>query len=110
MSPLAKRSWAARRRSSPRSKRLTRRRRASCRCSSARWMLVWWTPDFWGLLSRAWWRNHWERTGIMKIDVADAMPDGWQRWLDWHRVIAPNNELEIKALKADGGDYLEIGR
>ena len=42
----------------------------------------------------------------MQVDVADAMPDGWQRWLDWHRVIAPNNELEINALKADGGEYL----
>ena len=42
----------------------------------------------------------------MEIDVADAMPDGWQRWLDWHRVIAPHNELEINALQADGGDYL----
>ena len=42
----------------------------------------------------------------MEIDVADAMPDGWRRWLDWHRVIAPDNELEIKALEADGGDYL----
>jgi SAM-dependent methyltransferase len=66
----------------------------------------WWTQDLWGLHSPAWWRHHWERTGIMKIDVADAMPDGWQRWLDWHRVIAPHNELEINALQADGGDYL----
>ena len=42
----------------------------------------------------------------MEIDVADAMPEGWQRWLDWHRVIAPDNELEIQALEADRGDYL----
>ena len=66
----------------------------------------WWTQDLWGLHSPDWWRHHWERTGIMEIDVADAMPDGWQRWLDWHRVIAPHNELEINALQADGGDYL----
>ena len=42
----------------------------------------------------------------MEIDVADAMPDGWQRWLDWHRVIAPDNEIEIEALEADHGEYL----
>ena len=66
----------------------------------------WWTQDLWCLHSPQWWRRHWERTGIMEIDVADAMPDGWQRWLDWHRLIAPDNDLEITALEADHGDYL----
>jgi hypothetical protein len=31
----------------------------------------------------------------MGIYVADTMPDGWHRWLDWHRLVAPDNELEI---------------
>jgi len=66
----------------------------------------WWTPDLWCLHSATWWRRHWERTGIIDIELADTMPDGWQLWLDWHRVIAPNNEAEIKALEADGGSYL----
>jgi hypothetical protein len=34
------------------------------------------------------------------------MPDGWQLWLDWHRVIAPDNEAEIKAIEADRGNHL----
>ena len=42
----------------------------------------------------------------MDIEVADTMPDGWQLWLDWLRVIAPDNEAEIKALEADCGNYL----
>ena len=67
---------------------------------------TWWTPDLWCLHSAAWWRRHWERTGIMDIDLADTMPDGWQVWLDWHRVVAPDNEAEIQALEADRGDYL----
>ena len=66
----------------------------------------WWSPDLWCLHSAAWWRRHWERTGIMKIELADTMADGWQLWLDWHRVVAPNNEVEIQALEADRGDYL----
>ena len=66
----------------------------------------WWTPELSSLHSASWWRRHWERTGIMDIDVADAMPDGWQRWLDWHRVIAPDKELEISALEADRGSSL----
>jgi len=66
----------------------------------------WWTQDLWCLHSGAWWRRHWERTGIMDIEVADTMPDGWRLWLDWHRTIAPDNEAEIKALEADRGSYL----
>jgi hypothetical protein len=41
----------------------------------------------------------------MDIDLADTMPDGWQVWLDWLRVVAPDNEAEIKALEADSGNY-----
>jgi SAM-dependent methyltransferase len=66
----------------------------------------WWTQDVWCLHSADWWRRHWERTGIMDIELADAMPDGWQRWLDWHRVVAPDNASEITALEADRGQYL----
>jgi cyclopropane fatty-acyl-phospholipid synthase-like methyltransferase len=66
----------------------------------------WWTQDLWCLHSAAWWRRHWERTGIMDIDLADTMSDGWQRWLDWHRAVAPDNVPEIKALEADRGSYL----
>jgi ubiquinone/menaquinone biosynthesis C-methylase UbiE len=65
----------------------------------------WWTPDCWCLHSAAWWRRHWERPGILDVERADTMPDGWQRWLDWHRVVAPDNEAEIQALEADRGSY-----
>src|SRR5262249_39805132 len=70
----------------------------------------WWTPDLWSLHSANWWRRHWERTGIMDIHLADTMPDGWQLWLDWHRLIAPGNEAEIQALEADRGNYLAYVR
>ena len=63
----------------------------------------WWTHDLWCLHSAAWWRRHWERTGIMDIDVADTMPNGWHVWLDWQRAVAPDNAAEIKALEADRG-------
>lgn len=66
----------------------------------------WWTPDLWCLHSAEWWRRHWERTGIVEIELADMMVDGWQRWLDWQRVIAPDKDVEIKALEADAGQYL----
>jgi SAM-dependent methyltransferase len=65
-----------------------------------------WTHDVWCLHSAAWWRRHWERTGLVEIDVADAMPDGWQRWLDWQRTVAPDNATEIRALEVDRGRTL----
>lgn len=68
---------------------------------------AWWNQDRpWCLHSAAWWQRHWGRTGILNIELADTMPDGWQRWLDWHRVIAPDNAVEIQAIEADQGSYL----
>ncbi len=51
-------------------------------------------------------RRHWERTGILDIDLADSLPDGWRLWRDWQTVVAPDNTAEIKALEADRGSYL----
>jgi SAM-dependent methyltransferase len=65
-----------------------------------------WGQDFWAIHSAAWWRRHWERTGILAVEVADDMPDGWQRWLEWQRAVAPDNSVEIKAVEDDAGRYL----
>ena len=70
----------------------------------------WWTQDCWAFHSAAWWCRHWERTGIMEIEMADTMPDGWQRWLDWHHAVAPDNLTEISAVEADAGRYLGYTR
>ena len=66
----------------------------------------WWTHELGCLHSATWWRQHWERTGIVAIELADIMPEGWRRWLDWHQVVAPGNAVEIKALEADRGKNL----
>jgi len=66
----------------------------------------WWEPGLAGLHSAAWWRRHWERTGIIDIDAADSMPEGWKRWVQWQEAVAPGNHVELDALKADEGDYL----
>ena len=65
-----------------------------------------WTQDLWSLHSAVWLRRHWERTGLMDIEVADTMPDGWQAWLDWHRTGFPDNTTEIEAVEADAGRYI----
>ena len=66
----------------------------------------WWEPSLWCLHSAPWWRRHWERTGIMAVELADTMPEGWHAWLEWQRTICPDNHTEIKAVEADRGSYL----
>ena len=69
-------------------------------------LAAWWTPDNWCLHSADWWRGHWERSGIVSIDVSDTLPNGWQAWLDWQRAVAPDNAIEIAAVEEDRGRYL----
>lgn len=65
-----------------------------------------WSIDFWAFHSAAWWRRHWERTGIVEIELADSFPDGWQLWRDWQRTVAPDNAAEINAVETDAGRHL----
>jgi SAM-dependent methyltransferase len=69
-----------------------------------------WSQDLWALHSAAWWRDHWARTGLVDIDSADSLADGWRLWLDWQRQIAPDNTVELAALEADAGRYLGYAR
>jgi ubiquinone/menaquinone biosynthesis C-methylase UbiE len=67
----------------------------------------WWAQDQpWCLHSAAWWQQHLGRTGILEIESADTLPDGWRFWLDWLRLIAPDNVTEIRALEADFGSHI----
>jgi len=66
---------------------------------------AWWDPSVWALHSPPWWRRHWEKTGFVDVERAEQMPDGWQRWLDWQRVICPDNAVELKAVEEDAGRY-----
>ncbi|MCA9126331.1 MAG: methyltransferase domain-containing protein [Planctomycetales bacterium] len=60
-------------------------------------------PSMWCMHSPAWWRMHWQRTGLVDVELADTMKDGWQRWLKWHRTVAPDNLVEIQAVESDAG-------
>jgi SAM-dependent methyltransferase len=67
---------------------------------------AWWEPSLWCLHSASWWRRHWERTGIIAVELADTLPEGWQVWLDWQRTVCADNLTEIQAVEADRGSYL----
>lgn len=69
-----------------------------------------WTQDLWSIHSVGWWRRHWERTGLVEIETADTMSDGWKLWSHWHRLKAPHNTAEIEAVEADAGRHLSYIR
>jgi hypothetical protein len=52
----------------------------------------------------------WERTGIMDINVADTMPDGWQVWLDWQRAVAARESQQwFRSVWHSGDLVLHLG-
>ena len=70
----------------------------------------WWTQDLWSIHSAEWWRQHWERTGIVEVELAETMPEGWKLWLEWVQAIAPEKTTEIQTIEADAGQYLGYAR
>ena len=69
-------------------------------------LAAWWEPSMACVHSAAWWRRHWERSGVLEVEVADTMPDGWRRWLDWQRFAAADNTTEIDVVETDAGRHL----
>jgi SAM-dependent methyltransferase len=67
---------------------------------------AWWEPSMCCLHSANWWKRHWERSGVVDVELADDMQDGWKVWLDSQRLVSPENSVEITALEADAGRYL----
>ena len=62
------------------------------------------------LHSAEWWRRHWDRVGILDVERADTLAEGWRFWLAWHHAIAPDNHVEIAAIDADQGRNIGYAR
>ena len=58
------------------------------------------------LHSADWWRRHWDRSGVVHVELAETMPEGWQLWREWQHTVSPDNRTEIEALTADQGRHL----
>ena len=62
----------------------------------------------------AWWRRHWQRSGVVDVEVADQLEDGWRLWLRWEEVRlaldgdAPREVADM--LRADTGRHLGFVR
>lgn len=40
-----------------------------------------WHSSFWSFHSPDWWRRNWERSGVVEVERADLVPNGWKLWL-----------------------------
>jgi hypothetical protein len=47
-----------------------------------------WEWDFCSFHSTEWWRKKWVKTGLVEIEVADSLVDGWQLWAEWNECCA----------------------
>jgi SAM-dependent methyltransferase len=77
-----------------------------------------WDWEFCSFHGPPWWRAHWEKTGQVDVDVADALEDGWRDWLRFCEVTLPFLDgwrrdaatAEAAMLRADGGALLGFTR
>jgi hypothetical protein len=69
-----------------------------------------WGPDLCTWLAPEWWRHHWERTVLVSVETADAMPHGWEDWLRWLEACALVRKGYETMLRADGGELLGLTR
>lgn len=72
-----------------------------------------WGPDLCTWLGPDWWRRHWERTGLVTVEVADMVPGGsedWLRWLDICESVGRGYEPDAQLLRADRGELLGLTR
>lgn len=77
-----------------------------------------WDWEFCCFHGPEWWRTHWEKTGKVRVDVADAIEDGWKDWVrfdelsephldGWRKEAAANSAA---MLRADRGKHLGFSR
>lgn len=64
-----------------------------------------WNSDTWCIRTAAWWRHHWERTGLVDVRTAETMTDGWKLWLAWAEATACSSWY-VETLRQDAGEVL----
>ena len=77
-----------------------------------------WIWDFCSFHSPGWWRRHWEKTGLLEIETADMLTNGWKLWLEWNELceqfgqqnLAHLVRREAEMLRVDNGRTLGFTR
>lgn len=74
----------------------------------AEWLAA--EPSLRSMHSAGWWQRHWQRSGVVDVELADSLPEGWKLWREWLQTVAPENQAEIQLLESDGGRHFTYNR
>lgn len=73
-----------------------------------------WDPEWFTFHTPEWWSQHWQRTGLVNMEVADTMPNGSDIWLHWEKTAKASGfwgrNGDIELLTADDGEYFTFTR
>jgi len=71
-----------------------------------------WYSDFWSFHDPDWWRRHWERSGLVDVELADMIPDGWKHWVASDEIVAEwqNRDSDSDDVRLDAGRTLGFTR
>ncbi len=67
-----------------------------------------WDWEFCSFHTPAWWRRHWEKTRMVKVQTADALTNGAKLWMDWCDACAELGPLGSKEAMAKEAEMLRI--
>lgn len=74
-----------------------------------------WEWEFGSFHSPEWWRKHWEKTGLVAVELADTIPQGWEHWMKWMKELFRRDgqdyaRQEAEMLQVDAGRNLGFTR
>jgi cyclopropane fatty-acyl-phospholipid synthase-like methyltransferase len=67
-----------------------------------------WVWDFCSFHSSRWWQRHWQKTGLLEIETADTLVDGWKLWLEWNEVCEQFGQQKLAHLARREAEMLRV--
>jgi cyclopropane fatty-acyl-phospholipid synthase-like methyltransferase len=67
-----------------------------------------WAWDFCSFHSPRWWRRHWEKTGLLNVEVADMLPEGWKLWREWNELCARYGSEHLRHIAREEAEMLDV--
>jgi cyclopropane fatty-acyl-phospholipid synthase-like methyltransferase len=67
-----------------------------------------WAWDFCSFHSPGWWRRHWEKTGLLEVERADTLENGWKLWLEWNELCVRYGRQKLATLAHREAEMLRV--
>ena len=67
-----------------------------------------WAWDFCSFHSPQWWARHWRKTGLVEVETADTLVDGWKLWLEWNEICDQSGQQNLAQLVRQEAEMLRV--